>query len=297
MRQPMTRALTVAAALAFVTASLVLAAGTPAGTVISNQATVTYTDSNGNPLSVASNVVTTTVSQVASVTVAPDGSSTASPGDTVFYAHQITNGGNGSDTIDVTAVSSNGWVTALYYDNNGDGAFDAGDTAMTDSDGDSVPDTGALAADGVINILAGVTVPPGTADGTADTLTVTATSSFDTAVLDIATDTTTVNAPDVTVIKSVNPAGPQVPGTTLTYTIVVTNNGTGDANAVVLRDSVPANTTYVPGSITLNAASKTDAGGDDEADHDVTNPGAVTVNVGTLVPTATATVSFQVIIN
>jgi uncharacterized repeat protein (TIGR01451 family) len=241
--------------------------------------------------------VTTTVSQVASVTVAPDGSASANPGDTIFYAHQISNGGNGSDTIDVTAVSSNGWTTALYFDNNGDGAFDAGDTAMTDSDGDSVPDTGALAADAVINILAAVSVPPGTADGTSDSLTVTGTSTFNTGVSDIATDTTDVNAPDVTVVKSVSPAGPQIPGTTLTYTIVVTNNGTGDANTVVLTDNVPANTTFVAGSITLNAVSKTDAGGDDEADHNVTTAGAVTVDVGTLVPTATATVSFQVTIN
>jgi uncharacterized repeat protein (TIGR01451 family) len=297
MRQPLIRAALVTAALAFVTVSLTLAVGTAAGTIISNQATVNYTDSNGNPLSVASNVVTTTVSQVGSVTVAPDGAANSNPGDTVFYAHQVTNGGNGSDTIDMTAVSGNGWVTVIFNDNNGDGAFDAGDTPMVDTDGDGTPDTGALAADAVVNILAAVTVPPGTVDGTTDSMTVTGTSSFDNTVSDFATDTTSVNAPDVTVVKSVVPAGPQIPGTTLTYSVVVTNNGTGDAAAVVLTDNVPANTTFVAGSITLNAASKTDAGGDDEADYNVTTGGAVTVDVGILIPTATATITFQVTIN
>ena len=297
MRQHMTRAAIVTAVLAFVSVSTALAAGTPAGTVISNQATVNYTDISGNPLSVASNVITTTVSQVASVTVAPDGAATASPGNTIFYAHQVTNGGNGSDTIDLTAVSSNGWATVLYMDNNGDGAFDVGDTAMTDSDGDSVPDTGALAADVVVNILAAVTVPPGTLDGTVDVMTVTGTSTFNPAVSDIATDTTSINAPDVAVVKSVAPLGPQIPGTTMTYSVVVTNNGTGDANVVTVTDNIPANTTFVAGSITLNAASKTDVVDGDEADFNVTTAGAVTVNVGTLIPTATATITFQVIIN
>lgn len=297
MRQSVTRAAIVMAVIGFVAVSQALAAGTPAGTVISNQATVSYTDSNGNPLSVVSNVVTTTVSQVASVTVAPDGAKTASPGDTIFYAHQVTNGGNAPDTVNLAAVTSNGWVTALYRDNNGDGAFDAGDTPLTDTNGDLIPDTGALAADTSVNILIAVTVPPGTADGTVDAMTVTGTSAFNNAVTDTATDTTSVNAPDVTVVKSVTPAGPQPPGTTLTYTIVITNNGTGDAANAVVTDPVPANTTYVAGSITLNAVSKTDAADADEADQGVTTPGAVTVNAGTLVPTATATITFKVTIN
>lgn len=297
MRTPTLRKAAMATALALASAPLIFAVGTPAGTSITNQATVTYTDINGNPLSVASNVVSTVVSQVASVTVAPDRAASANPGDTIFYAHTVTNGSNGSDTIDLTAVSSNGWATVLYADNNGSGAFDAGDTPLTDTDGDGAVDTGLIARDTVVNILAAVSVPPGTPSATVDSMVVTGTSSFDTGVSDIATDTTTVQAPDVTVVKSVAPAGPQPPGTTLTYTVVVTNNGTGDANGVVLVDNVPANTTYVAGSITLNSAAKTDIADADQADHNVTNAGAVTVNVGALIPTATATITFKVTIN
>ena len=297
MRSPNIRIAAVAAALALVSMTAILAVGTPAGTSITNQATVTYTDINGNPLSVSSNIVSTVVSQVASVTVAPDAAASANPGDTVFYGHQVTNGGNGSDTINITAVSSNGWTTVLYADNNGDGAFDAGDTPLVDTDGDLVPDTGLLAADAVVNILAAVSVPPGTISGTVESMVVTGTSAFDPAVSDIATDTTTVQAPDVTVVKSVAPAGPQVPGATLTYTVIVTNSGTGDADGVQLVDTIPANTTYVAASITFNAAAMSDGADADAADHNVTNAGAITVNVGTLIPTATATVTFQVTIN
>jgi len=277
--------------------SPVLAAGTPAGTTISNQATVNFADGNGNPLTALSNIVTTTVSQVASITVDPDNSSTATPGDVVYYAHRVTNGGNGDDTIDLTAVSSNGWSTALYADNDASGTFTPGDTLLTDTDGDTIVDSGLLTRDAFINILAQVTVPAGTVSGVVDTTTVTGTSTFNVGVFDTALDTTTISAPNLSVVKSVLPAGPQPPSTVLTYTIVVTNNGAGNATVVILTDPVPANTTYVPGSITLGGVGKTDIGLDDEADFNATTAGAVTVAIGTLVPGASATVTFQVTID
>lgn len=272
-----------------------LAVGTPAGTTISNQATVNFQDVNGNPLTQLSNLVQTTVSQVAGVTVDPDGASNADPGDVVYYAHVVTNGGNGPDTIDLTVSSSQGWSVTIYRDVNNNGTYEAGtDVVLTDSDGDLVPDSGVLAADGFMRILVAVTVPAGTANGTVDSTTVTGTSSFNTAVSDLATDTTTVDAPSLSVVKSVAPVGDQPPGTVLTYTIVITNNGSGAANAVVLRDPVPANTTYVSGSIVQDAVSKTDAADADNADHDATNPGEVTVNVGSLAAGGgSTTISFQ----
>jgi uncharacterized repeat protein (TIGR01451 family) len=290
-------AMATAVGIAASISSPALAVGTPAGTTITNQATVNYADSNGNPLTTLSNIVTTTVSQVASVTVDPNRSSTASPGDVIYYAHDVTNGGNGDDTIDLTAVSSNAWVTALFADNDGSGTFTAGDTLLTDTDGDTVVDTGLLAHDAVKKILARLTVPAGTANAVVDTTTVTGTSSFNVAVSDTAIDTTTINAPNMSVVKSVLPAGPQPPATVLTYTVVVTNNGAGSATTVVLTDPIPANTTYVPGSITLNGVGKTDVGFDDQADFNVTTAGAITVSVGTLAPAGTVTVTFQVTIN
>ena len=274
-----------------------LALGTPAGTPITNQATVDYTDANGNPLQTLSNIVTTIVSQVSSVTVDPDRASPALPGDTVYYAHTVTNNGNGNDTIDLTAVSSTGWVTALYFDADGSGTFTPGDVLATDTDGDTVPDTGVLGADGNYFILVRLTVPAGIASGTADTTTVTGTSNLAPFDSDTAIDTTTINAPDLSVVKSVLPAGPQPPLTVLTYTIVVTNNGLGNAASVVVTDPAPGFTTYVAGSITLNGGSLTDANLDDAADFGFTAANAVTVTIGTLAPGASATVTFQVTID
>ena len=50
-------------------------------------------------------------------------------------------------------------------------------------------------------------------------------------------------------------------GDTLRYTITVKNTGSGNAINVVLRDAVPANTTYVAGSTTLNGAKVADVAG------------------------------------
>ena len=50
-------------------------------------------------------------------------------------------------------------------------------------------------------------------------------------------------------------------GETLRYTITVKNIGSADAVNVVLRDAVPANTTYVAGSTTLNGAAVADVAG------------------------------------
>lgn len=290
MSRILSRTLKAVAALALVVGAsgLAFAAGTPAGTVISNQATVNFTDVNGNPLTQLSNVVTTTVSQVAAVTVVPDGTSNADPGDVVVYPHTVTNDGNAADTFDLTATSSQGWTVAIYADAGTIGVYEPGiDLPITD--------TGVLGADAVYAILVTVTVPAGTANGTVDTTTVTATSQFNAGVSDSATDTTTIDAPALSVVKSVSPTGDQPPGTVLTYTIVITNGGTGAANAVVMRDPIPANTAYVASSIVQDGTPKGDGTGDgDNADHDVTNPGEVTVNVGTLAAGASTTVSFQV---
>ncbi|HUG03681.1 MAG TPA: hypothetical protein VML92_04545 [Steroidobacteraceae bacterium] len=50
-------------------------------------------------------------------------------------------------------------------------------------------------------------------------------------------------------------------GETLRYTITVKNIGTADATDAVLRDQIPVNTSYVPGSTTLNGAPVADSGG------------------------------------
>ena len=94
----------------------------------------------------------------------------------------------------------------------------------------------------------------------------------------------------------VNPKA--IPGATVRYTITVTNTGSAAATNVVLVDDIPTNTVYDPSTITLDGSGLTDGGGDDEGDHDVTNPGAVTVTIASVAGSGgTATVTFDVVIS
>jgi uncharacterized repeat protein (TIGR01451 family) len=60
---------------------------------------------------------------------------------------------------------------------------------------------------------------------------------------------------------------PTRPGDVLEYTLTMKNNGQDHAAGCVLRDTLPANVTYVPGSLQVvsgpNAGAKTDIAGDD----------------------------------
>jgi uncharacterized repeat protein (TIGR01451 family) len=83
-----------------------------------------------------------------------------------------------------------------------------------------------------------------------------------------------------------------IPGATIQYTIAVNNTGAQTATGVAVNDPIPANTTYVAGSITVNGAAVTDAG------RTVGSPvvTAINVNPGAINAAATATVTFRVII-
>lgn len=55
-------------------------------------------------------------------------------------------------------------------------------------------------------------------------------------------------------------------GDTLTYTIAVANRGPGTAAQALQVESIPAGTTYLPGSLVVDGARQTDATGDDLAE-------------------------------
>ncbi|PNY82379.1 Ig-like domain-containing protein [Deinococcus koreensis] len=59
-------------------------------------------------------------------------------------------------------------------------------------------------------------------------------------------------APALKATKSVSPAGAVAAGGTLTYTVEIENSGTGPASGVTFADPLPAGTSYVPNSATLN---------------------------------------------
>lgn len=93
-----------------------------------------------------------------------------------------------------------------------------------------------------------------------------------------------------------------VPGAIITYTLVFTATGSGTITNLMLVDPIPANTTYQPGTITLNGVPKTDIiDGDETIFNSTVAPRRIEVDLGDVTvvsPTPeTFTVTFQVKIN
>jgi uncharacterized repeat protein (TIGR01451 family) len=190
--------------------------------------------------------------RVVGIRLDPDRSSTSiSPGQFVGV-HTATNLGSNTDTINLAWASSGTFApssVAFRRDANGDGALDAGDPLLTDTDGDGRVDTGPLAKNASLAVLVVAAIPSGLPDGRTATLTVTASSSKKPTVTDPAVDTITIATPALTVVKSVDRAAAR-PGDVLTYSIAYTAVGSAAAYSIAVTDAVPANTVYVAASAT-----------------------------------------------
>ncbi|MES2093588.1 MAG: DUF11 domain-containing protein [Actinomycetota bacterium] len=103
------------------------------------------------------------------------------------------------------------------------------------------------------------------------------------------------------------PGGAVHVGDTIEYTVTATNNGGGAATLAALRDTLPAGVELVPGSLRVigsNAASKTDAAGDDQAEYDAATrtvvgrlgAGADAATGGSLAPGESSSLVFRVIV-
>jgi uncharacterized repeat protein (TIGR01451 family)/MYXO-CTERM domain-containing protein len=112
-------------------------------------------------------------------------------------------------------------------------------------------------------------------------------------------------APDFTTstrsLVDVN-GGSLVPGDEVEVQIDVANAGPGEATSVVLRDTLPGNTTFVAGSLQVDGATVTDDATDDLGELDVANglvvvrlgAGATATEGGTLNATASTAVRYRV---
>ncbi|MEW5799165.1 MAG: isopeptide-forming domain-containing fimbrial protein [Bacteroidota bacterium] len=227
----------------------VYAAGTPAGTVIKNVASMTYKDLSGNSFpTLYSDTASVTVEQVAGVTLTPTGSlQYSSDSMYVYFAHTVTNTGNGSDTYNLTSADSASWSPTIFFDANGNGVWDSGETSVVSS-------TGSLAADAQYKIIIRLFVPNNVTSGLLDTIRTAATSTFNNGTDPIASawvrDSIRTRVAEVSVNKTNNNATP-TPGQTITYTITYSNNGTGTAESSELIDTLNSNVTYVGGSASI----------------------------------------------
>src|SRR5258707_3412474 len=240
-------------------------AQTAAGTSIGNQASATYTDSSSVSRTATSNVVTTIVQQVASLTLTANGAKTASPGSAVFYPHTLTNTGNGSDSFTLTLAPAQSGAftltnTHIYLDATGTGV----PSNFTDLTGTNVTVTPG-AANAFKFVITG-TVPAGATAGQTNNFSVTATSVFDNTKTASNTDTTTATANAViNVNKTMSSNSGASPSGPYTVTLTYTNSGNSTATTVNIGDALPAGMTYVAGSgrwSVTGATALTDATGD-----------------------------------
>lgn len=301
------------------------ATGTLAGTKIDNTATATYSLPNGGSGSVSSNTVSLTVDELLDVTVAwaDGGDVIVQPGLTGrVLTYTVTNTGNGSEAFALTARNSlsgddfDPTAYAIFLDTNGDGNYDVGiDQAYVVGAGNPV-----IAADGAITVFIVSTIGAGEADATRAGIDLLAA-----AVTGIGAPGTTfagqgsgggdavvgtsgadglddgyykVSAATVSFVKSQLVADPfggntTVPGSTITYTLVASVNGSGTLTALAIADAIPAGTTYVPGSLTLQSGALSDPTDGDRGEF--TGSG-VAVRPGDVLAGQTRTVTFKVIV-
>ena len=261
-----------------------IAAGTPAGTVITNFATMNYKDLAGNSYpAFNSNSISITVKQIAGVALTPPTSSHTS-GDSTYqnYAVLVTNTGNGTDIFDLTVTSSQNWTPQIFLDANRNGVLDASEIAAG-----PITVTPTLAADSTIYLIKRIFIPKGTASGTIDLLTITATSQFKNTVTASGLCTTTISTAVVNMSKSVTPTNPQ-PGQTVTFTAGYSNNGTATALAAVATDPLNSSMTFVNGSIvTPNGTT---------ASYNSSNR-TITWNIGRIGGGQSGSMTFQVTVN
>ena len=301
------------------------AAGTTAGTTISNIATATYTGPNG-PVSVPSNRVDLRVDEVLNVTVTSGeaGDIVAQAGSTNQVARfKVTNTGNGGEAFrlsPITAIAGDNFdptSTSVVIDTNGNGVYDAGvDTVYNGGSNDPV-----LAPDASVVIFVLSTIPGSAADtqrGEVDLAATAVKGSGPAGTVfagqgvgggDAVVGTTTaagrdkdfyiVSAATVALVKSATVLDPfggtkSVPGSIISYSLVATTTGSGTLANLAVGDAVPASTTYVPGSITAQGSALTDATDGDAGE--IAN-GTVAVRFGAVPSGQTRTVTFKVKIN
>ena len=312
-----------------------LAVGTAAGTDITNTASITA-DVAGTPVTATSNPHVIRVAEVidVDVTLLSVGNVLVNTPDSArVLTYRVSNVGNGVDSFALSVDNALGGdqfdpvLASIHLDANGNGLYDAGlDTLYNAGVNDPLLDANAPALDDVVvfvlsdipaalavgdlgnsELLAasvtGTGVPGDVIGGAGEggTDAIVGTSGGD----DLAQGVYQVSPVALAIAKTSAIADPlggaqPIPGATITYTLVVSVTGTGSADAVALSDAIPANTTYVAGSMTRNAAALTDASDApvDDADFGVSAANAITVGLGNLPAGGPPeTITFQVTIN
>lgn len=314
----------IATALLAGAATPVLAAGVTAGTLIENTATASF-DEAGTPRSVDSNTVTVRVDELLDVTVTSldTGPISTTRGNAVL-TFEVTNPGNGPEAFLLTAdpaVAGNDFdvtVRGVAIDSDGNGVYEEGvDQVLT-----GPLTTPVLAPDARVTVFVLVTVPDTAADGDTSNLQLTAAAATgngtpgtvfagegegggdavvgSTGALADARGTLSSAVASVQLVKSVALRDPfggtsAVPGATATFTIEARVSGSGNVANLIVTDAIPAGTTYVPGTLALDAGTLTDAADTDAGT--ASDASGISVTLGSVPAGTNRSVTFDVTID
>lgn len=266
-----------------------------------------------------------TINAIRNVSITPNNTSSTYAGGTVIYTHTVKNNGNvkegdgSSSNIFLVLSETKSWAASdIFLDTNGNGVFDLGvDTPF----GDFATINGLNPGQEVkifTRVVASIGAPAGDNNITTITPNVSQGTYSVPATVTVATDTTTILAEDLTIIKGqkLSPTenyttSPQRsnPGGTIYYKIEIKNNGAIDATNVKIKDTVPFYTTqyhktgvsspgegtdYVASYIVIDSNGTAGAFKVAETQPGLGKRGDIIANVGTLKPKERAILYFQV---
>jgi len=271
---------------ATITYTVLVNAGTAAGTAINETATVSssITDPNtSNNTATAADVVATATQADLVVTNSASPTSVAA-GSNVTYTQTVNNKGpaaaTGATFTQVTPPNTN------FQSITAPAGWNCGTTPTIGGTGTiTCTATGTLAVNSTGTFTLVLQVNSGTPSGTniTETATATATNIVPSITSNTASATVVVanaNSADLAIVKTATP-NPVTEGTALTYSLAVTNNGPATATNVTVTDTLPSTVTYLQSTTTQGSCSE--AGG------------TVTCLLGTMANGGTATISILTI--
>ena len=294
---------------------------TAANTLIQNRADISY-DTNSGSHTDQSNIDSFRTDEVVDLTLTSNnGTNVAvrSPDSDKVLAYTLTNTGNGVETFSIQSSQSlsddfDSTSIRIYLDSNANGIFEPLiDTLYTSGTNDPVLNA---ATSKVLFVVANI--PAALSNNKLSGISLTATSATGTgamgsalagqgtggvnAVFGASTGTATAEGTFVTTSVAstftktqsiLDPDGGSAPiqNAVITYTLHLDVQGTGTLTSSIIQDLIPANTSYIPGSLKLNNIALTDSA---DADQGVFNGTVIQVDLGSVVAPTTADVSFQV---